>query len=143
MLLNLEFRLEVSDGRLVVPALLVATTLDAGVDKVLDPVLDGFVDQIVALSDFAVGGHALAHADLYRVDAPDGLRGLFLGFGEDGGDVVEVALDKLDGVGFGSEFLAAGGGGVAGYGEDGVGGGAGEERGDDCTALFASGLEDL
>jgi len=68
---------------------------------------------------------------------------LFLGFSEDGGDIVEVALDELDGVGFGSKLLAAGGGGVTGYGEDGVGGGAGEEGADDGTALFASGLERL
>lgn len=80
---------------------------------------------------------------MHRVDAPDGLRGLFLGFGEDCGDIVEVALDELDAVGFGGELLAAGGGGVAGYGENGVGSGAGEQGADDGTTLFASGLEKM
>jgi len=66
---------------------------------------------------------------------------LFLGFGEDGGDIVEVALNELDGVGLGGEFLAASGGGITGHGENGIGSGAGEKGADDSTTLLAGGLK--
>jgi len=91
------------------------------------------------LHDLAFVGHALAYGDLDGEDAPNRLaRGDFFGGGEEGWDVVHVALDELDGGGFGGEFLCAGGGAITGDGEDsGVGGVAGDESVDDRAALFA------
>ena len=81
-----------------------------------DVVLDTFIDEVVALLDFTGGGDALAHGDLDGVDAPDGFVGEDGGGGgEDAGDVVEIALDEVDGGGFGGELLGGGGGGVSGY----------------------------
>jgi len=116
MLFNLKLCLEVRNRCLVLPAGLVAAALDAGVDEMADVVLDTFIDEVVALLDFAGGGDALAHGDLDGVDAPDGFVGEDGGGGgEDAGDVVEIALDEVDGGGFGGELLGGGGGRVAGY----------------------------
>ena len=66
------------------------------------------VDERFAL--LLLGGLRLADAELDTVDAPQGL-----GDGsEDGGGVVEVAGDEVDGGGFGGQGARGGGGWVAG-----------------------------
>lgn len=129
VVLDVVFSLEVRDGCLVCPRFLIAAALDAAVDEVANTGFDAFVDEVVALFDLAVGGHALAHGDLDGVDAEDLLAaGDLVGSFEEGGHVVEVALDEFHRGGFGGQLLGAAAVCVTGYGEEGeVAGGGGVE----------------
>ena len=93
--------------------------------------LHGGVHERGALRDFGFAG------ELDGEDAPGWERQ----GGEDGGRVVHVAGDELDGGGEGGEAGRGGGGGVARYGVDGVGGwgvrGVGEEGAENGAALLA------
>ena len=91
------FALEVGYGGLVVPADGVSASFHAAVHEELDVAAEALVDEAFALAHLAFDGDALAHRDLDGVDAPDGLLGYFFGGVEEAGDVVQVALDELDG----------------------------------------------
>lgn len=105
VVLNLVLRLEMRHGRGVLPAVLVAATLHAAVDKVLNTSLDSAVDHRLTLSDLTLVSDAFALRDLYAVDAPDRIAGDFGGAREKGGHVVHVALHELDVAALGGELL--------------------------------------
>ena len=116
VVLDLVLRLEMRHGRGVLPAVLVAATLHAAVDKVLDAGLDRAVNHRLALPDLTLVSDAFALRDLHAVDAPDRAAGDLGGAREEGWHVVHVALDELDVAALGRELLRRGAGGVAGDG---------------------------
>lgn len=116
MVLDLMLRLEMRHGSSVVPAVLVATTLHAAVDKVLDASLDSAVDHRLTLSNLTLVSDALALRDLHAVDAPNRTASDFSSAREKGWHVVHVALDELDVAALGRELLRRGAGAVAGDG---------------------------
>ena len=131
-------RREMRYGSTVIPAVLVATTVDARVDEMLHAMGEALVDHGFALCGFVSGAHALGQLD--GEDAPDGFTGGFLGGVEEGGDVIEGAFDEFDGWGGGGELLSSGGRGRACHCEDGARWrGEGEEGADGRTALAACG----
>jgi hypothetical protein len=105
MVLDLMLRLEMRHGRGVLPTVLIATTLHAAVDKVLDARLNSAVDHRFTLTNLTLVGHAFALRDLHAVDAPDRAAGDLGGAREEGWHVVHVALDELDVAALGCELL--------------------------------------
>lgn len=92
-------------GRGVLPAVLVAATLHAAVDKVLNTSLDGTIDHCFTLSNLTLVSDAFALRDLHAVDAPDRTAGDLGSAREKGGHVVHVALNELDVATLGGELL--------------------------------------
>ena len=122
MLLNVVLAEEVRDVGWVRGRAGISTTVDGGVDELLDTGLQGTVDEGFALGFFAtgaafsVGSLALLlvkgvsmemrfsgerETYLNGEDTPNGFRSGF----EDGIGVVEITLKNLDAVALGSEFL--------------------------------------
>ena len=141
VVLDLVLRLEMRHGSSVVPAVLIAATLHAAVDKVIYSRLDSTVDHRFALSDLTLVSDALALRDLHAVDAPDRTAGNLGSAREECRHVVHVALDELDVAALRCELLRRGAGGVAGDGQEGEVGVVGEAV-DYGSALLASGTGD-
>jgi hypothetical protein len=105
VVLDLMLRLEMRHGRGVLPAVLIATTLHAAVDKVLDARLNSAVNHRFSLTNLTLVSDALSLRDLHAVNAPDRTTGDLGGAREEGRHVVHVALDELDVAALGCELL--------------------------------------
>ena len=106
MFLDIEFGDEMWDGCGIDLGFHISASIDAGIDEMCDAGLDGGVDEIVALLFFV--GIAFGY-----LDGEDAVEGGVGELGEDGGDIIQVALEG-GGVGEGRELLCFGGGEVAG-----------------------------